>query len=85
MFTVVRTAVRFFFIGFGTGVLLAPRAGAETRALIREKVNSALEWVLDLADLPRGDASGQGQAAARPRGKGRSRKAEETRAGAAQG
>jgi hypothetical protein len=85
MFTVVRTAVRFFFIGFGTGVLLAPRAGAETRALIREKVNGALESVLDLADLPRGDGGGQGQAGGRARAKNRSRKGEETRAGAAQG
>ncbi|HEX4743354.1 MAG TPA: hypothetical protein VFW12_01640 [Candidatus Limnocylindria bacterium] len=52
MFGLVRTAVRFFFIGFGIGILLAPRAGAETRALIREKLNMIVGSVLEVADLP---------------------------------
>jgi hypothetical protein len=52
MFGLVRTAVRFFFIGFGVGVLLAPRAGAETRELIRRKFSEVIGSVLEIADLP---------------------------------
>ncbi len=52
MFGLVRNAVRFFFIGFGVGMLLAPRAGAETRELIREKLNLIVGSILEVADLP---------------------------------
>lgn len=52
MFGLVRTAVRFFFVGFGIGILLAPRAGAETRELIRAKINMIVGSVLEVADLP---------------------------------
>jgi hypothetical protein len=52
MFAIVRTAVRFFFVGFGVGVLLAPRSGAETRALIRERLNTLADAVLEIAALP---------------------------------
>lgn len=52
MFGLIRTAVRFFFIGFGVGVLLAPRAGAETRALIRSKLDQVVGSMLEVADLP---------------------------------
>lgn len=52
MFGLVRTAVRFFVIGFGLGVLLAPRSGAETRQRIREKLELIANSFLDVADLP---------------------------------
>lgn len=52
MFTLIRTAVRFFFIGFGVGLLLAPRAGAETRQLMRDKLDEFVGSVLEVADLP---------------------------------
>lgn len=52
MFGIVRTAVRFFFIGLVVGALLAPRSGAETRRLIREKVSLVVGGILEIADLP---------------------------------
>lgn len=71
MFGLVRTAVRFFFIGFGIGILLAPRAGAETRELIREKLNMIVGSVLEVADLPPVEG---GQASTEtPRGRARGR------------
>lgn len=62
MFGLIRTAVRFFFIGFAAGVLLAPRAGAETRQQIREKLNELIGSLLEVADLPpvEGDAADGG-------------------------
>jgi len=72
MFGLVRTAVRFFFIGFGIGILLAPRAGAETRDLIREKVNMIVGSILEVADLPpvEGTAGTTGPATSRGRARG---------------
>ena len=73
MFGLVRTAVRFFFIGFGIGILLAPRAGAETRALIREKLNMIVGSVLEVADLPPVEGGAEGPAdTTRGRARGRS-------------
>ena len=73
MFGLVRTAVRFFFIGFGVGVLLAPRAGANTRELIREKINLVVGSILEVADLPPVEASADAKAeTARSRPRGRS-------------
>lgn len=75
MFGLVRTAVRFFFIGFGVGVLLAPRAGANTRELIREKINLVVGSLLEVADLPPVDASADAKtetARSRPRGRSES-------------
>jgi hypothetical protein len=84
MFGLVRTAVRFFFIGFGVGVLLAPRAGAETRALIREKLNLVIGSVLEVADLPPiGGADGQEAKSEPPRVRPRGRA--ESGAGAPRG
>lgn len=83
MFGLVRTAVRFFFIGFGVGVLLAPRAGAETRGLIREKLNGIVNSVLEVADLPPVDGVAGEAASQQSRGRARGRKAE-TGAGATQ-
>ncbi|MGH2498603.1 MAG: hypothetical protein ACRDF0_00690, partial [Candidatus Limnocylindria bacterium] len=52
MFGLVRTAIRFFFIGFAAGVLLAPRAGSETRRLLREKLSALVNEALEIAALP---------------------------------
>jgi hypothetical protein len=52
MFGLLRTAVRFFVIGVGVGVLFAPRPGEETRRAIREKLDSIVGSVVELADLP---------------------------------
>lgn len=51
MFSRVRTAIRFFFVGLAVGVLLAPRRGEETRRLVREKADQLLNDVLDAATL----------------------------------
>lgn len=74
MFGLIRTAVRFFFIGFGVGVLLAPRAGAETRALIRSKLDQVVGSLLEVADLPpvEGAAADAKAEAGRARAKARS-------------
>jgi gas vesicle protein len=73
MFGLIRTAVRFFFIGLGVGLLLAPRKGEETRQLIREKVNEALDSVLEIADLPEVEANGANGGS---RARGRTRRSE---------
>jgi len=54
MFSRVRTAIRFFFVGLAVGVLLAPRSGEETRRLLREKADGLLNNVLDAASLGAG-------------------------------
>jgi hypothetical protein len=51
MFSRVRIAIRFFFVGLAVGVLLAPRSGAETRRLVRERADRLLNDVLDAATL----------------------------------
>jgi hypothetical protein len=51
MFSRVRIAIRFFFVGLAVGVLLAPRSGEETRRLVREKADRILNDVLDAATL----------------------------------
>jgi hypothetical protein len=51
MFSRVRIAIRFFFVGLAVGVLLAPRSGEETRRLLREKADSLLNDILDAATL----------------------------------
>ena len=51
MFSRVRVAIRFFFVGLAVGVLLAPRKGEETRRLVREKAEGILNDVLDAASL----------------------------------
>jgi gas vesicle protein len=51
MFSRVRIAIRFFFVGLAVGVLLAPRSGEETRQLLREKADSLLGDILDAASL----------------------------------
>ncbi len=63
MFTRVRIAIRFFFFGLAVGVLLAPRSGAETRRLVREKADRLLNDVLDAATLGTAE-TGSGRRAA---------------------
>ena len=58
MFSRVRIAIRFFFVGLAVGVLLAPRSGEETRRMLREKADSLLNDVLEAASL--GASAGTG-------------------------
>ena len=51
MFSRVRIAIRFFFVGLAVGILLAPRSGEETRRLVREKADRLLNDILDAATL----------------------------------
>jgi len=56
MFSRVRIAIRFFFVGLAVGVLLAPRSGEQTRRMLREKADRLLNDVLDAASLGTADA-----------------------------
>lgn len=40
---VLKTILRAFILGIGVGVLVAPRAGAETRRMLSEKLNGLLD------------------------------------------
>ena len=51
MFSRVRIAIRFFFMGLAVGVLLAPRSGKETRRMVRERADRLLNDLLDAATL----------------------------------
>ena len=51
MFSRVRIAIRFFFMGLAVGILLAPRSGAQTRQLVRARADQLLNDVLDAATL----------------------------------
>ena len=62
MFSRVRIAIRFFFVGLAVGVLLAPRSGEETRRMLRERADRLLNDVLEAATL--GTASPSGGATA---------------------
>jgi len=52
MFAVLRTSLRFFVIGFLAGTLFAPRSGAATRGMLREKFTIMVNQFLELAALP---------------------------------
>ena len=52
MFTLLRTSLRFFVIGFVVGTLFAPRSGAETRAMLSEKLRVMTNQILEIAALP---------------------------------
>jgi hypothetical protein len=56
MFSRVRIAIRFFFMGLAVGILLAPRSGKETRRLVRERADRLLNDLLDAATLGSLDA-----------------------------
>lgn len=46
----IKTIFRSFVLGIGIGLLLAPRAGSETRRLLSEKLNSVIDGASELAD-----------------------------------
>jgi hypothetical protein len=78
MFSRVRIAIRFFFVGLAVGVLLAPRSGKETRQLVRERADRLLNDLLDAAtlgalDSGAGSDQGDEDANGRRSGNGRSR------------
>lgn len=52
MLTLIRTALRSFAIGLVVGVLVAPRPGAETRRLLRQKVQGLVNQLLEVGGLP---------------------------------
>ena len=52
MFVLLRTSLRFFVIGFLAGTLFAPRSGAATREMLREKFRVMANQILELAALP---------------------------------
>ena len=52
MLELLRTSLRFFVIGFLAGTLFAPRSGAATRAMLREKFTVMVNQFLELAALP---------------------------------
>lgn len=52
MFGLVRTTLRAFGIGLVVGVLFAPRAGAETRKMLNERLAASLNQLLEIAALP---------------------------------
>jgi len=52
MFTLLRTSLRFFVLGFVAGTLLAPRSGAETRRMLGENLTVMANQILELAALP---------------------------------
>ncbi len=51
MFSRVRVAIRFFFLGLAVGLLLAPRSGIETRHLLRRRADRLLNDLLEAATL----------------------------------
>lgn len=82
MFSRVRIAIRFFFLGLAVGVLLAPRSGQETRRLVRERADRLLNDLLDAATLGAFDsgagadeevASGNGRRSGNGRSRSRSK------------
>ena len=76
MFSRVRIAIRFFFMGLAVGVLLAPRSGRETRRLVRERADRLLNDLLDAATLgafDSGAALDDSEPAAEKTGNGRTR------------
>jgi gas vesicle protein len=64
MFSRVRIAIRFFFMGLAVGVLLAPRSGKETRRMVRERADRLLNDLLDAATLGAFDSGADADEAA---------------------
>jgi gas vesicle protein len=54
---VVKTILRAFLFGIGVGILLAPRAGSETRRLLSERLNKLMDSAGELADNFSGGSS----------------------------
>ena len=51
MFSRVKIAIRFFFVGLVVGVLLAPRSGLATRRLLRVRADRLFNELLDAATM----------------------------------
>jgi hypothetical protein len=51
MFSRVKIAIRFFFVGLVVGVLLAPRSGKATRRILRVRADRLFNELLDAATL----------------------------------
>ena len=51
MFSRVRIAIRFFFVGLAVGVLLAPRSGIETRRLLRQRADRLVNDLMEAASM----------------------------------
>jgi gas vesicle protein len=51
MFSRVKIAIRFFFVGLVVGVLLAPRSGRATRRLLRVRADRLFNELLDTATM----------------------------------
>ena len=51
MFSRVKIAIRFFFVGLVVGVLLAPRSGRATRRLLRTRADRLFNELLHAATL----------------------------------
>jgi hypothetical protein len=66
MFGLIRTAVRFFILGLAVGVLIAPRAGAETRRLLGDRFQSVVNQLLEIIGLPPIEAPAEGPIPAPP-------------------
>lgn len=64
MFSRVRIAIRFFFMGLAVGVLLAPRSGKETRRMVRERADRLLNDLLEAATLGAFDSGADADEAA---------------------
>lgn len=54
---VIKTILRSFLFGIGVGILLAPRAGSETRRMLSERLNTLIDGASDLADNFSGGSS----------------------------
>ncbi len=52
MFALLRVALRSFAIGVAVGTLFAPRPGAETRRMLAQRCNAAIDSILELAAMP---------------------------------
>ncbi len=65
---VLKTIFRAFLFGVGVGVLLAPRAGSETRRMLSEKLNNLMDGASSITDkLDRSSAEGGTSAASVPK------------------
>ncbi|MDP9266449.1 MAG: YtxH domain-containing protein [Chloroflexota bacterium] len=71
MFGHINTALRFFVIGLATGVLIAPRAGRDTRNMVRRRFESIANDVLGIAGMPSIETSDSPDGGERRRGRGR--------------
>jgi gas vesicle protein len=64
----IKTIFRSFVLGIGVGILLAPRAGSETRRLLSEKLNNVIDGASELAEkLDHSAAEGGASAAFVPK------------------